>query len=146
MDCTSYEDLSLTTFSYNVRRGAFCSLRFSKQLSGFRSYKPLLSARKFSRSSCSMPEWSRIMPSCVAWLQVSKKSLGSLVVSECEERFFNWSSSEWLMHNLKKQLGVRGEYEWPLVFGVAVWKLLFWRNKAESQSIDSSYINLIPSA
>lgn len=57
MDCTSYEDLSLTTFSYNVRRGAFCSLRFSKQLSGFRSYKPLLSARKFSRSSWPMPRY-----------------------------------------------------------------------------------------
>ena len=36
---------------------------------------------------CLMPEYSRIMPSCVAWLQVSKKSMGNFVMDECEERF-----------------------------------------------------------
>ncbi|KAK4284155.1 hypothetical protein QN277_001024 [Acacia crassicarpa] len=54
----------------------------------------------------------------------------SLIHPQFLQCFFNAQLSDWFQLNLKRVMGNSGRFSWDLVFGVGVWMLWNWRNKA----------------
>ena len=58
--------------------------------------------------------------------------------------FFHANLREWLVANLQNKSNVNSYIPWECVFGVAIWRLWFWRNHfmVEGKLVDSSKITM----
>ena len=58
--------------------------------------------------------------------------------------FFHDNLQEWIMFNLQNKRRFVNHIPWECVFGVAIWRLWFWRNRfmVEGKLVDSSTINM----
>ena len=73
------------------------------------------------------------------------KQVWLCLVSEGEYySFFHASLREWIVTNLQNKSKLVSHIPWECVFGVAVWRLWFWRNHfmIEGNLVDSSTINM----
>ncbi|KAH9671332.1 putative ribonuclease H protein [Citrus sinensis] len=67
----------------------------------------------------------------------------ALVPFSLRDRFFSLDLKDWILTNLKPNRYDSNGVDWSVIFGIAIWRLWFWRNQALFNNVQRSNHNII---
>lgn len=60
---------------------------------------------------------------------VAKRLWNRVIPMSHRQSFYSWNLREWMIHNLRSSRKLKRKLNWSCFFGIAIWRLWFWRNQ-----------------
>ena len=73
---------------------------------------------------------------------MAKRLWNQLLPSEWRQVFFSSNLIDWLTLNLRSNQCMENGLEWSCMFGVAIWRLWFWRNQYQFNKVSTDSIRM----
>ncbi|KAK9208565.1 hypothetical protein WN944_000923 [Citrus x changshan-huyou] len=73
----------------------------------------------------------------------SKRIWLALLPKHTSHTFFALDLCAWIVCNMKNHLKITNEKDWPVLFGVTIWRMWYWHNQFVHTHKTSSLSNII---